>query len=276
MTRLPTRRATRSGCVRNSSCCGMARAHRSPRLTSATCRARRGFDSCVSKSRPSRGRARPREAARVRFRSPFERTARTRPAVTVCWRCCHAFPRLQAGGPSKSGGAGRPRRGNRPQGQRLPHCVGCSTRSPTTHGYAKRRSARHATVGRQPRGAGRADGRRLARSRDATTLLRGWTDGDRLILALDAEPTSPLAWWSAVSALESLARPWTRVASDTRWSPSELAGARRVPELPPVSSLPGGLDTRAAWTVVLALLLMEEWRRRREPRRPAAEVTDAT
>jgi len=124
-------------------------------------------------------------------------------------------------------------------------------------------------------GAGRADGRRLARSREGTPLLRGWTDGDRLVLALDAEPTSPLAWWSVVSALESLARPWTLAASDTRWSPAELARARRAPALPPVSSLPGGLDTRAAWTVALALLLMEEWRRRREPGRPPAEVTDA-
>ena len=59
-----------------------------------------------------------------------------------------------------------------------------------------RRSVRHATVGRPAAGAGPADGRWLARSRDATTLLRGWTDGDRLVLALDAEPTSPLAWWS--------------------------------------------------------------------------------
>jgi hypothetical protein len=124
--------------------------------------------------------------------------------------------------------------------------------------------------------APRAEGRRLARAREGTSLLRGWAEGDRLVLALDAEPSSPLAWWSAVSALESLARPWNAAAPDARWSAAELAGSRRDPAFPPSASLPGGLDTRGAWAMALALLLVEEWRRGRKPAPPVGEVTDAS
>jgi hypothetical protein len=123
-------------------------------------------------------------------------------------------------------------------------------------------------------GIGRPGGRWLAQTADGTPLLRGWVDDTRLVLVLDAVPTSPLAWWSVVSALESMARPWRIGASASRWNASELAGAQREPATPATASLPGGLDTRMAWGAALALLVLEQWWRRVVPK-AVVEVVDA-
>jgi hypothetical protein len=121
---------------------------------------------------------------------------------------------------------------------------------------------------------GHLDGHALARTADGVPLLRGWADGSRLVLVLDASPASPLAWWSAVAAMESLARPWRAGATAERWSASELARAQREADAPATATLPGGLDTRAVWFVALALLLLEQWWRRRAPA-VEVEVVDA-
>lgn len=121
--------------------------------------------------------------------------------------------------------------------------------------------------GSRPSGA-RVDvlgGRWLARTADGLPLLRGWGDGQRLVLALEASPASPLAWWSAVAALEAIGEPWRGSARADRWSTTEVDRANRAPSVPAATSLPGGLDTRAAWGVALALLLLEQWWRRRSP-----------
>lgn len=138
---------------------------------------------------------------------------------------------------------------------------------------AAERSSRDA---RQPARVTRdADGRCLARSPTGEPLLRGWAEGDRLVLVLDATPSSPLAWWAVVAALESIARPWAVAATPVQWSRSELSTASREPALPPVSALPGGLDTRVAWAIALGLLLLEQMRRRRRPPVDDVEVTHA-
>ena len=102
----------------------------------------------------------------------------------------------------------------------------------------------------------------LARSASGEVLLRGWAEDGCLVLDLDAEPRSPLTWWALVSAREALARV-DRMASTERWSADDLARVNRDGLLPADASLPGGLDTRRAWGVALALLLIEQaWRRR--------------
>lgn len=112
-----------------------------------------------------------------------------------------------------------------------------------------------------PPPAGDAAGRVLACDARARPVLRGWGDGGRLVLALDAAPTSPVAWWALVSAVESLARLETHGAA--RWTAAMVAAATRSPRIPTGGSLPGGLDTRAAWVAVLVLLGVETWWRRR-------------
>lgn len=109
----------------------------------------------------------------------------------------------------------------------------------------------------------------LARASDGTPLLRGFGDGRSLVLDFATAPGSPLTWWALVSAGESLAR--LDAAALGRWSASEVTAARRSAPLPPAASLPGGLDTRAAWAVVLALLALEQfWRGRPAGARGAA------
>ena len=138
---------------------------------------------------------------------------------------------------------------------------------------AAERSARDRR--RPAHGVGTVVGRGLARAPDGKWLLRGWGEGDRLVLALDATPTSPLAWWSVVAAVEAIARPWNVAAAMDRWSPADVAGARREPTPPPASSLPRGLDTRGAWAAALVLLLLEQWWRRRRSTVSGVEVSDA-
>ncbi len=101
----------------------------------------------------------------------------------------------------------------------------------------------------------------LARATDGTPLLRGASDGNGLVLDFATTPRSPLTWWAIVSAGESLAGLEVRDAG--RWSGDDVASAGRPAPSPPAAALPGGLDTRAAWVVVLALLAIEQlWRRR--------------
>jgi hypothetical protein len=106
-------------------------------------------------------------------------------------------------------------------------------------------------------------GRWLAQSDALSPLLRGWFEApQQLVIALDAAPTSPLAWWSIVSARESLARLDRRTVT-TRWSEADLVAAQRAAPMPPLGAMPGGLDTRLAWAGALLLLLVEGvWRRR--------------
>jgi hypothetical protein len=102
----------------------------------------------------------------------------------------------------------------------------------------------------------------LARSPAGDVLLRGWAEEGCVVLDLGAAPRSPLTWWSLVSAREALAR-IDRTAPAQRWSAADVASATREGRVPTDSSLPGGLDTRAAWSLALALLLIEQvWRRR--------------
>ena len=54
-----------------------------------------------------------------------------------------------------------------------------------------------------------------------------------------------------------------------------MTAATRAAELPPVGTLPGGLDTRVAWALALALLLFEQWWRVRVVRIVAQEADDA-
>lgn len=133
------------------------------------------------------------------------------------------------------------------------------------------------------RDSDRTTGRWLAASEHLSPLLRGWFEAPRrLVIALDASPTSPLAWWSIVSARESLARLDRRTVT-TRWSEGDLVSAQRAAPMPPGGTIPGGLDTRAAWGLVLVLLLVEgAWRGRRRtdeaeqpPGADAREATDA-
>lgn len=102
----------------------------------------------------------------------------------------------------------------------------------------------------------------LARSAVGEPLLRGWAEQGCLVLQLDSVPRSPLTWWTLVSAREALAR-IDRMASAERWTAADVATANRDGLTPDDAAMPGGLDTRAAWGVALALLLAEQaWRRR--------------
>ena len=104
----------------------------------------------------------------------------------------------------------------------------------------------------------------LARLADGSPLLHGWWSGTRLMLTLHATPSSPLAVWSAVAALEALSAAATGLDAGRQfWTAAEIAAVQREPRGPsaPVP-LPGGLDSRLAWTLVLALLLVEQWLRR--------------
>ena len=112
----------------------------------------------------------------------------------------------------------------------------------------------------------------LAWTPDGRPLLRGWSDGRGLALDLDALPRSPLTWWAAVSAREALTS--MELDSGKRWNAGELARANREAPVPPESSLPGGLDTRLAWGLALALLAAEQiWRRRRAA--PTEQTSEA-
>ncbi len=117
----------------------------------------------------------------------------------------------------------------------------------------------------------RTHGRLLVRAPHGEPMLRGWADGSRLILELDATPASPLAWWSIVAALESLARPWDAAPAAERWTAADVTASRREAVMPPPAPLPGGLDTRGAWVVALGLLALEQYLRRR-PARARVEV----
>ena len=125
--------------------------------------------------------------------------------------------------------------------------------------------------------ADRDAGVALARSDDLSPLLRGGFEAPRhLVIALDAAPMSPLAWWSIVSARESLAR-IDRLTAPSRWTNDDIVAAQR-PAPMPTGTMPGGLDTRAAWALVLVLLLGESaWRRRsRTTETPGANAREAT
>jgi hypothetical protein len=108
-----------------------------------------------------------------------------------------------------------------------------------------------------------ATARVLARAATGEVLLQGRAEGGCLVLDLRAEPQSPLTWWSLVSAREALAR-LDRLAA-AHWSAADVARANRNGLAPTDVSLPGGLDTRAAWAAALALLLAEQAWRRRDP-----------
>jgi hypothetical protein len=125
----------------------------------------------------------------------------------------------------------------------------------------------------------------VARSVDGVPLLRAWVDGARLAIGLEAEPTSPLALWSAVAALDAVAAPnqWAAAAGDDAWTRAAIASVTRDASPPVGGTLPGGLDTRAAWVLVLVLLMAEQWwrstlqagRRTGETGGEASEVHDA-
>jgi hypothetical protein len=112
------------------------------------------------------------------------------------------------------------------------------------------------------RGSERATAKVLARSAAGEVLLRGWAEGGCLVLDLDSVPRSPLTWWSLVSAREALARV-DRMEPAENWTAADVAKANRDGLAPTDSMLPGGLDTRSAWAVALALLLVEQTLRRR-------------
>jgi hypothetical protein len=125
----------------------------------------------------------------------------------------------------------------------------------------------------------------VARSVDGVPLLRAWVDGARLAIGLEAEPTSPLALWSAVAALDAVAAPnqWAAAAGDDAWTRAAIASVTRDASASVDGSLPGGLDTRAAWVLVLVLVMAEQWwrstlqagRRTGETGGEASEVHDA-
>ncbi len=105
----------------------------------------------------------------------------------------------------------------------------------------------------------------LARSSDGVPLLHAWWADAQLVLALHAPPSSPLGVWSAIAAVEALSNPARSFArhADDVWTAAEIAAEQREPSMPLAPMrLPGGLDTRAAWALVLALLLVEQWARR--------------
>ena len=127
-------------------------------------------------------------------------------------------------------------------------------------------------------------GRWLARSPAGRPLLRGWVERKGLVIASDATPSSPLSWWSVVSPLEALVR-WERLTSPTRaWSPQDIADVQRDAAPPHTTGVPPG-HTRHAWTIALALLLLEQWWRASlqrgasadgaQPRRAEEHATDA-
>jgi len=75
-----------------------------------------------------------------------------------------------------------------------------------------------------------------------------------------------------VSAREALTS--MEIDSGERWNAGDLARANREAPVPPESSLPGGLDTRLAWGLALALLAAEQiWRRRRAA--PTEQTSEA-
>jgi hypothetical protein len=100
----------------------------------------------------------------------------------------------------------------------------------------------------------------LARAPDGQPLLRGWSDDRGLVLDLDALPRSPLTWWAVVSSREALTP--LEIDSGQRWNAGDLVRVNREAPLPPDSALPGGLDTRLAWGLALALLVAEQVYRR--------------
>ncbi len=118
-----------------------------------------------------------------------------------------------------------------------------------------------------------AHARVLARAGSGEPLLHGWWAGETLVLAMHAAPSSPLAWWSLVSVAEALAdreRDFTGSA-DEIWTTEQRTAAGRDAQVPATSSMPGGIDARAAWVVVLVLLIVEQvWRRRGQVEADAA------
>ena len=125
---------------------------------------------------------------------------------------------------------------------------------------------------RAPRADGPAPGRWVARTATMAPLLRTWVADDRLVVASDATPASPLSWWAAVAALEGQVR-WERLApSPERWAPEALRAAAREPASAPGIVAPAGRETRAAWVVILLLLLGEQWWRHRLQGREATNA----
>ncbi len=135
---------------------------------------------------------------------------------------------------------------------------------------------------RDPRAS---DGEHLLTERTLVTglggepLLRGRVDANRVIFTLDATPSSPLSLWSLIAAVESThTSTWGEGASapsERQWTTDAIARVERDPTAPADVTLPGGLDTRAAWAVALALLLVEQWWRRRGAPAADREVADA-
>ncbi|MCC6162991.1 MAG: BatA domain-containing protein [Acidobacteria bacterium] len=125
--------------------------------------------------------------------------------------------------------------------------------------------------------------RTLATGPDGESLLRGRIEGNRVVFTLDATPSSPLSLWALIAAVESTRwsggapTRWSERASATSsaWGRDAIARIERAPTTPADVTLPGGLDTRAAWAVALVLLLVEQWWRRRGAPAVDREVADA-
>lgn len=94
-------------------------------------------------------------------------------------------------------------------------------------------------------------------------LLDGHVAGDRVVIDSLAVPDAPLTWWAAVAPVEALVR-WERVSmSGERWTEADLRRASRAPAPAEDGAAAPGRHTRAAWLLVLALLLVEQvWRAR--------------
>lgn len=123
----------------------------------------------------------------------------------------------------------------------------------------------------------RTHAQRLASGADGDPLLWGWIHDGALVLALHAAPSSPLSLWAVIAASDALSRPtqWSASLPGGQWSQEALRNTTRAPASPPRAALPAGLDTRWAWTAVLALLLVEQWWRRPRPARVAEGIRDA-
>lgn len=95
------------------------------------------------------------------------------------------------------------------------------------------------------------------------SLLDAHVAGDTLVVESLAEPQAPLTWWAAVAPVEALVR-WERLAATGEcWTEAEVRTASRAPAAAVDDVAPSGRHTRAAWLLVLALLLLEQmWRSR--------------
>jgi hypothetical protein len=135
------------------------------------------------------------------------------------------------------------------------------------HDAAARSTPDERAVGRD---APREGGLWLARSPEGYPMLRGWADGDALVIASGAIAASPLSWWSVVSPLEALVR-WERHSGQAQPWPAEAIAEAQRDAAPPDAAQSPAAQTRVTWALALALLLAEQWWRATAQRRSTAE-----